>query len=124
MLRCRPLSSTSFKFVPLSFRMLSMYFSQDVRGITKSMYITNSIGDSMLPWRTPDSAVNHSPLPMFVLTMLLLVLYVLFIAICRSAGTLYSAIAIHSLSLGNLSKAFQDPEQPCKGVDCMPNASI
>ena len=31
LLRCRPLSSTSFKFVPLSFRM--MYFSQDVRGL-------------------------------------------------------------------------------------------
>ena len=27
----------------------------------------------MLPWRTPDSVVNHSPLPMFVLTLFLLV---------------------------------------------------
>ena len=41
--------------------------------ITKSMYISNNLGDSMLPWRTPDSVVNHSPLPMFVLTLFLLV---------------------------------------------------
>ena len=41
------------------------------------MYIANNIGDNVLPWRTPDSVVNHSPLPMFVLTLVLLVLYVL-----------------------------------------------
>ena len=68
----------------------------------KSMYITNIIGDSMLPWRTPD----YSPLPMFVLTLLLLGLYVPFIAICRYASSMHSAIAIHSFSLGTLSKAF------------------
>ena len=34
----RPLSSTSFKFVPLSFRMLSMYFSQDVRGLLLGLF--------------------------------------------------------------------------------------
>ena len=39
----------------------------------KTMYITNNIGDSMLPWRRPDSVVNQCPLPMCVLTLLLLV---------------------------------------------------
>ena len=33
--RCSRLSYTSFRFVPLSFRMLSMYFSQDVRGLPR-----------------------------------------------------------------------------------------
>ena len=46
------------------------------------MYITNNIGDIILTWRTPDSVVNHSPHP--------ILLYVLFIVVCRSFGTMYS----------------------------------
>ena len=57
---------------------------------------TMYLGDSVLPLRTPDSMVNHSPLQMIVLTLFLFVLYVLFIAICRSVGNMDSSIDILS----------------------------
>ena len=38
LLRCRLLSSTYFRFVQISFRMLSMYVSQDVRGLALGLF--------------------------------------------------------------------------------------
>ena len=70
------------------------------------MYITKN---KTLIWRTPDSVVNHSPLPMLVLTILLLVIYAIFIVICRKRGTFHSISTVHSLSVCTRSKGVHDP---------------
>ena len=57
------------------------------------------------------SGVNYSTLPIIVLTLLLFVLSVLFIAICTSTGSMYYPIAIHSFSQGTRLKAFEHPEK-------------